>query len=146
MKTKHAKLKPYTVFGILFAAIGAIMAIIAATAWHTGESLMWQVIIYALINLLASYGFLTRSTWLLPVFAATMAGLVVLSGIFLVQFGMGSFSPVSLVKLAAVGGILWFLYKTRRHLRAAPHDVYVGGLFIALLLGTMSYTALTVLS
>jgi len=122
------------------------MIVIAATAWHADQTLAWQVIIYALINLLAGYGFLTRSSWLLPGFAATIGGLAFLLVAFTMHFGPGVLDFPSFAKVAVVGVILWFIYSTRKHLRQSTHDAYIGGLFIFLILSTMSYTALTVLS
>lgn len=122
------------------------MVVIAATAWHENQTLAWQVIVYALINLLAGYGFFTRSTWLLPGFAATIGGLAFLLVVFTAHYGADALGASSLVKAAIAGVLLWFIYSTRGHLRAAENDALMGGLFIFLILSTMSYTALTALS
>ena len=122
------------------------MIVIAATAWHENQSVAWQIISYALINLLAGYGFFNRSAWLLPGFAATIGSLAFLLIVFASHYGSSVLDASSLIKVGIGGAILWFIYSTRTQLNSHPHDAYAGGLFIALLLGTMSYTALTVLS
>ncbi len=136
----------YSALGILFSAIGAIMVVIAATAWHGNQTVAWQVVIYALVNLLAGYGFFTRSTWLLPGFAATIGGLAFLLIVFTLHFGSSALEVSSFVKVGIAAIILWFIFSTRTHLRRSTYDAYMGGLFIFLILGSMSYTALTVLS
>jgi hypothetical protein len=146
VKNKRTLGKIYAGLGIVFATIGAIMVVLAATTWHTNQLLVWPVIIYAILNLLISYGFFTRAKWLFPAFAATIAGLATLFVLFSSYYGIDAVGMSSLIKLAVVGAILWYLYQTRRHLRSSPHDAYVGGLFIFLLLGTMSYSALLALS
>ncbi|HEV8677353.1 MAG TPA: hypothetical protein VN701_00760 [Candidatus Paceibacterota bacterium] len=146
MKNKKKVAGVYSALGWVFAALGGIMIVIAATAWHANESLAWPVVTYATINLLASYGFFTRSKWLLPAFAATIIGLIVASIVLWSAYGMQALGLDSLLKLAIVAGILWFIYDTRRHLRSAPSDLYAGGLFLVLLLGSFSYTALLALS
>jgi len=146
VKNKRKMGRIYSALGTLFCALGAIMIVIAASAWHANQTLAWQVMVYALINLLAGYGFFTKSSWLLPGFAATIGGLAFLILAFTAHYGTSVLDVSSLVKVVVVGLILWFIYSTRSHLRPARHDAYVGGLFIFLILSTMSYTALTVLS
>ncbi len=146
MKNKKKAGRIYSALGVLFCAIGGIMIVIAASSWHADQTLAWQVMVYALINLLAGYGFFTKSAWLLPGFTATIGGLAFLLIVFTVHYGTSALDISSLVKIVVGALILWFIYSTRKHLRPATHDALVGGMFIFLILSTMSYTALTVLS
>lgn len=138
-------MKLYTGIGVLFAAIGGVMVVTAATEWHASQDISWQLVFYAILNLLAAYGFFTRSRWLLPGFTVAIVGLLAVSLLFAANYGSEIFSLPTVLKIAIAALIVWFLYSTRRHLRVHPYELHTGAMFIILLVGTMSYTALTAL-
>lgn len=145
--TKKSLLKKiYPVIGTLFLIVGAVMVITAATIWHNSESLPWQVIAFALMNLIAAYGFYVRGRWLLPVFATAACAVLILTSVFLVRYGADGLIVPSLIKLAVFGGILWFIYSTRTQLHLRAHDSYIAAFFVLLLVAATSYTALIALS